>query len=90
MEKIECSSKDGITIGLIDSIITNVRLLRKRINSECSREVFEAVQDLVEMEEVYFLLKANENAWEVKNERVNTLEDIENNNLRKTIISKMI
>ena len=55
----ECNSKDGITIGLIDSIITQVNILAKRLKSEENRfkksknefeyhsdEVLGALQDL--------------------------------------------
>lgn len=88
--KVERNAKDLITIGLINSIITNVRLLRDRDIEHASPEVLDALQDLTEMEELYFLLKANENAREIKNTRVNYLEDIENTRVMKTAISGMV
>jgi len=87
--KIECSSQDGITIGLIDSIITNVRILKERDIEHASPEVLDALQDLSEMGELYFLLKANENARGISNKRVNSTFDVENNRVMRLAISGM-
>lgn len=41
-----CRSKDGITVGLVDAIITLARILRPRIARKVSPVVAEALKDL--------------------------------------------
>lgn len=52
--KTDCKEEIGNTVGLIDSIITQCRLLRKRKLD--SKEVKEALQDLMDDEDLKFIL----------------------------------
>lgn len=61
LQKItECSSEDGITIGLIDSILTSAKVLRSR-NLD-NPEVGEALKELVSSTELSYLLDQG-NSW---------------------------
>lgn len=52
--KTDCREEIGITVGLIDSIITQCRILRKRKLD--SKEVKEAFKDLLDDEDLQFIL----------------------------------
>lgn len=56
--KTDCREETGITVGLIDSIITQCRILRKRNLS--SKEVKEAIKDLIDDEDLKFILNNSE------------------------------
>lgn len=51
----DCRSEDGITVGLIDAIITLCRILRDREID--SYEVLEALKDLKEDEDFIHLME---------------------------------
>ena len=55
----DCRTEDGITIGLIDSIITIARVLRVRNLS--SVEIQEALEDMINDEDLAYLLSQNTN-----------------------------
>jgi hypothetical protein len=58
MEKlIECKSEEGITIGLIDAIISIARILKDRDLS--SNDIKEALLDLKADSDLKFILKDN-------------------------------
>ncbi|WP_288446507.1 hypothetical protein [uncultured Chryseobacterium sp.] len=48
---IDCRSEEGITIGLIDSLISIARVLAKRDLDE-SRAIKEALKDLINDEDI--------------------------------------
>ncbi len=52
--KTDCREETGITVGLIDSIITQCRLLRKR--DLTSKEVKEALKDLLDDEDLTHII----------------------------------
>ncbi len=52
--KTDCREEIGITVGLIDSLITQCRILRKRDMS--SKEVQEALRDLLDDEDLKHIL----------------------------------
>lgn len=52
----DCRSETGITVGLVDSIITAARVLRHRALTDDA--VREALKDLASDEDVRFLLEA--------------------------------
>lgn len=60
--KTDCKTRDGITIGLIDSLITICRVLTPRLNKLDTsvgwfpKEVKEALIDLYEDKDVQFVL----------------------------------
>ncbi len=54
--KTDCREGIGITVGLIDSIITQCRLLNKRDLS--SKEVQEALKDLIDDEDLKSILSS--------------------------------
>ncbi len=59
MAKTECSSKDGITVGLIDSLITICRVLRKDrklLDNNPSKAVGEALADLRSCDDVQMVV----------------------------------
>lgn len=60
----DCRSRDGITVGLIDGLIAQCRILRQRLEPEsrdgCRRlahSVRESLADLGQDEDVQFLLE---------------------------------
>lgn len=53
MDTIDCRSEVGITIGIIDSIITSCYLLRDRDLSH--KEVQEAIKDLLTSDEFHYI-----------------------------------
>jgi hypothetical protein len=54
----DCRSEAGITVGLIDGIITNCRVLASREMQ--SREIFEALYDLAHDEDVKRLMRLSQ------------------------------
>ena len=54
----DCREEIGITVGLIDSIITQCRILSKR--DLTSKEVKEAFKDLQDDEDLKFILLSND------------------------------
>lgn len=55
--KTDCREEIGITVGLIDSIITQCRILRKR--NLAPEEVKEALLDLIDDEDLQFIISQN-------------------------------
>lgn len=51
----DCKSEDGITVGLIDALISVARILKHR--DKKSVEVVEALKDLRADEDIAFLLE---------------------------------
>ena len=61
-KEISCRSDEGITIGLIDSFITNLRLFRGR--SLASQDIQEALLDVADDPDFGYFLLALKNAKE--------------------------
>jgi len=57
-EQISCRSEEGITVGIIDSMITNLRLIKSRDLSP--KSVQEALLDIGDDPDLEFLLDAIE------------------------------
>lgn len=55
VSKTDCREETGITVGLIDSLITQVRILRKRDLDK--KEIKEALLDLIADEDLEYILK---------------------------------
>ena len=55
-KEISCRSEEGITIGLIDSFITNLRLFKERDLS--SPDIQEALLDVIDDPDFAYFLRA--------------------------------
>ena len=53
---VDCRSEEGITIGLIDSLISIARVLSKR-DLKASDQIKEALKDLRSDEDIAFIIK---------------------------------
>jgi len=90
---IECTSKTGLVIGLIDTIINASHVLVSQFKKELchpSTAIMEALKDLSETEDLYWILKCLESSVEIRNLRVNTEEDIETIALMRKSISQIL
>ena len=63
-EEISCRSDEGITVGIVDAIITSLRLLKNRDLK--SQSVQEALLDIGDDSDFDYLLSSIKNAKETK------------------------
>jgi hypothetical protein len=57
VEELDCKSEEGLTVGMIDSVMTQATVLRLRLDScEESPHVREALLDLADDPDVKWLL----------------------------------